>query len=656
MKNLKLRFKKIISIVIICTFIIGTYNLNVNAHEKLHIANIKNKIHKYKNFMLNKNEDKEYEDAMNYVNGMKVIASTEGTTDVEKRLSTIKIYNIQGASLKSQYEGQFISNIEGIVTATEKNMFYMQDQRGDNNPRTSDAIVVYSPSHNVKVGDLVYVDGKIEERGFKNELTITQIKAAKINIDRHNQALPPPVKIGYGGRLIPDKYIDVDIDDFNIVRDALDFYESLESMRIQISNPSSVGPTSRFNELSVIVKNKKGKIRTEHGGILLTEKSFNPEVLHLKKPLTNEKYPEVKTGDSFKGDIVGILSYDYGNFIIRNTSPLPVLIDGGSYRESTTLKSDNNKLTIATYNIENYGGDEGVKGDKTIKLAKSVVKNMQMPDIIGLVEVQDNDGDKDSGISDASKTLMNLIKAIENEGGITYNYVSIAPVNNDDGGAPGGNIQTAFLYNSKKLNLVKAPHGDAITPVKLVGEGSNTKLTLNPGRIDPQNLVFKETRKPLVAQFEFRGQNIFAIVNHPNSKRRDDPLFGKIQPPVFNTEPRRVAIAAAINSFVKDIISKDPKANIILMGDMNDFEFSKSVKTLAGSELTIMTNSLADSKRYSYVYNGSSQALDHILVSNSLSINTLADAIHINSDFTEVNGRASDHDPVMIQINFNQNK
>ena len=46
--------------------------------------------------------------------------------------------------------------------------------------------------------------------------------------------------------------------------------------------------------------------------------------------------------------------------------------------------------------------------------------------------------------------------------------------------------------------------------------------------------------------------------------------------------------------------------------------------------------------------------LDHILVSNNLVDKTEIDILHINADFTDMAGRASDHDPVMVQIGFEE--
>lgn len=52
-------------------------------------------------------------------------------------------------------------------------------------------------------------------------------------------------------------------------------------------------------------------------------------------------------------------------------------------------------------------------------------------------------------------------------------------------------------------------------------------------------------------------------------------------------------------------------------------------------------------ERYSYVYEGNSQVLDHILVSPNLDTRVDYDVVHINSEFAN---QTSDHDPQVIRL------
>ena len=192
------------------------------------------------------------------------------------------------------------------------------------------------------------------------------------------------------------------------------------------------------------------------------------------------------------------------------------------------------------------------------------------------------------------------------------------------------------------------PAGDATTAVGY----ENGKLTHNPGRIDPLNPAFNSSRKPLAAQFDFQGENVVVIANHWNSKGGDTGFFGSTQPVVLGSEVQRKQIAQIVHDFIADVKTDNPEANVVALGDFNDFEFSDALQIFKGDLMTNMVETVPAVDRYSYVYQGNSQVLDHILVSNHLAAATEIDMIHVNADFTEMSGRASDHDPVLAQIDF----
>ncbi|MDS8868607.1 endonuclease, partial [Streptococcus pneumoniae] len=77
-------------------------------------------------------------------------------------------------------------------------------------------------------------------------------------------------------------------------------------------------------------------------------------------------------------------------------------------------------------------------------------------------------------------------------------------------------------------------------------------------------------------------------------------------------------------------------------------------KALEGDILTNKVNDVPEEDRFSYYYQGNSQVLDHLLVTNNLADNTELDMVHINSMFMEEHGRASDHDPLLAQITFDK--
>ncbi|KAB2338426.1 endonuclease [Cytobacillus depressus] len=558
----------------------------------------------------------------------------------------IRIHDIQGAGHFSPFADQNVADVEGIVTkVVDGSNFYMQDLQPDDDPNTSEGILVYKKSHGVKVGDVVKVSGQVKEwvldgyaEKLQTDLPVTEINATRIVVTASNQPLPEPVIIGVD-RIMPLEVIDNDgLTIFDPEEDGIDFFESLEGMLVQVNNPKVVAP-QKYGEVIVVPENIP--VNTTAGGLRISETDFNPERITID--IGDNKFI-AKMGDHFQGSIQGVVSYGFSNYkILSDRAALPPLIEGANEREVTSIIPDEDQLTIASYNVENFSTktDDG----KVARLAEAIVTNLKQPDIVGLTEVQDNDGPTDSGTTDASQSAAKLIAKIEALGGPKYTYTDIAPEDKVDGGQPGGNIRVGFLYNEERVSLVPGTKG---TATQAVGYEKG-KLTLNPGRIDPNNPAFKSSRKPLAAQFEFNGESVIVVANHFNSKGGDLPLFGKVQPPVLNSEVQRMQIAAIVNNFVKDVQAKDPNANIVLLGDFNDFEFSNPLKALKGQELTNMIEKVPAEERYSYNYQGNAQVLDHILVSNNLADLTEVDIVHINSGFMEEHGRASDHDPVLIQ-------
>jgi len=244
-----------------------------------------------------------------------------------------------------------------------------------------------------------------------------------------------------------------------------------------------------------------------------------------------------------------------------------------------------------------------------------------------------------------------LIAAIQAAGGPTYEYRQIDPVDDQDGGEPGGNIRVGFLFRTDRgLEFIDRPGGDSTTSVTVVERPSGPQLSASPGRIATTNPAFNATRKPLAGEFRANGKKLFVIANHLSSKGGDQPLFGRFQPPARSSEVARHAQAQAVNDFVDAIVAVDPHANVIVLGDINDFEFSETVALLEGGVLTSLMETLPPQERYSYVFEGNSQVLDQILVSNNLLASPIDyDPVHVNSEFAD---QASDHDPQVARLDL----
>jgi uncharacterized protein len=138
------------------------------------------------------------------------------------------------------------------------------------------------------------------------------------------------------------------------------------------------------------------------------------------------------------------------------------------------------------------------------------------------------------------------------------------------------------------------------------------------------------------------------VANHWNSKSGDNPLFGRFQPPVAVTETQRAGQATAVADFVQDIFALQPNASVVIAGDLNDFDYSAAVGILTATGMVDLPNTLPDGERYTYVFEGNSQVLDHILISPAIAARGFVyDVVHVNSEFAD---QASDHEPQVARI------
>lgn len=570
------------------------------------------------------------------------------------KTENVTIEEIQGEDHYSPYTGAQVAGVTGVITHFYNTAnFFIQTTTPDNNPATAEGIAVNLPNaaSSYSVGDVVTVSGQVQEHFYEGysdnrqtDLPITRMGNSTV-AKTGTADLPAPVRIGVD-REIPTSIIDNDaLTSFDPNEDGIDFWESLEGMLVSVPNAQVVGP-QKYGEVIVVNTEATNNELNLLGGINISADDYNPERVIFD--IDNESYV-TKSGDRFKTAPVGVVGYGFGNYkVFTNVNTLPELEVGTHPDETTTIEKAEEKLTVATYNVENFSANAAeTSNEKVERIAKSFVDQMKSPDIIGLVEVQDNDGSVASNNPDASQSYERLIAAIVAAGGPEYSYTDIAPVYNQDGGQPGGNIRVGYLYNEDRVELVAGTKGGSTEAVQWTEDGS---LTLNPGRI--LDLPQPNTRKPLAAEFMFNGEKVVVITAHLNSKSGDQGLFGKNQPPVLGSEAERIELATMINEFIQRGLEKDPNLNVVVAGDMNDFEFTPALTALKGDILANMIEEVPVEDRFTYYYQGNNQVLDHILVTKNLLANTIVDILHINANKMEEHGRASDHDPVLIQIDF----
>ena len=567
------------------------------------------------------------------------------------------IGEVQGESHESPLAGKEVIINNVVVTKTDKTGFYVQDKVSDNNPRTSDAVYVASKDK-VESGDLLKVQGTVKE-GYMEEysvkpgqtfkkpagsLTVTQIINATIT-KLGKADLPKALNIS---EKMPKDIVDNTPTKYNPETEALDYWESLEGMRVEVTKPKVTGPQYK-GDIYVLPGDYKGQKLNNIGGVNLRPGVQNTEVL----PITVGNKFVAKAKDYFNENITGVVTYKNKTYKI-DPSSVPAIQDGGLKREVSKIYPSEDKLTIASYNIENFSannkGHDETPEEKVDKIANSFIKEVHSPDIITLIEVQDNNGGVNDGTVDGVKSGEKLAQRIKSLGGPDYKYTEIAPVDGKDGGKPGANIRVAYLYNPKRVTLIGKEKGGSEEAARFV----NGHLEKNPSRVDPTSVYFEKVRKSLAAEFDFKGERIVVIANHLKSKLGDDAIYGSNQPSVENTRPKRIEEAKILNAFIKEGLRQNPNLKFVLTGDFNDFEFSDSVKTIVGNELVNLMAEHEAGDRYSYFYRGSNQSLDNILISKNIKDKVVFSPVHINASFMEEHGRASDHDPVVVQIDFSK--
>lgn len=568
----------------------------------------------------------------------------------------VRVHDIQGAAHTSPLAGQPVTDVPGIVTATSSNGFWLQDPQPDADPATSEGVFVFTRTRpTVAAGDAVTVTGQVSEfrpGGDATNLTTTEIVSPTVAVQSSGNPLPAAIVIGKDRRP-PQKTIENDATGdvetsgtFDPATDGIDFYESLEGMRLELDDPVVVGPAVSFGEIPVLARDGAGAgVRTARGGIVARQDDFNPERIILDDTLA--RTPRVNVGDHFAGAVTGVLDYSFGDYKLEVTAS-PVAVADGPARE-TTRAAGPGELSVATFNVENLAPTN--PQSKFDTLARLIVGNLRSPDLINVEEVQDNNGATDNGTVAADQTVAKLVAAIAAAGGPAYEWRSIDPQNDTDGGEPGGNIRQGFLFRTDRgLSFVDRPGGDATTPVGVVDAGGHhAGLTLSPGRIDPANAAFTTSRKPLAGEFTWHGRRLIVVANHWNSKGGDQPLFGRFQPPTLASEAQRVAQATVVGGFVKQVRAIERNALVIVAGDLNDFPWSPPIRTLTGGTgLVDLPALLPLPERYTYDFEGNSEVLDHILLSSSLAARPhVYDVVHVNSEYAD---QASDHEPGVVRL------
>ncbi|UED88247.1 endonuclease/exonuclease/phosphatase family protein [Streptomyces profundus] len=575
---------------------------------------------------------------------------------------TVRVHHIQGDTRISPLLGQSVEDVPGVVTGVRafgSRGFWVQEPDEDGDPATSEGIFVYTgDAPSVAVGDEVLVSGTVDEYypggAERGGQSVTQLTGPEVTVVSSGNALPPPVELDASA--IPERYApegdpaaDGSIEGLRLAPDvyALDAFEAWEGMVVRLLDAPVVGPSTEYGELWVTLR--PGDHPTPRGGTRYASyAASNPGRLKVESliPFAERPFPEANVGDLLAGETVGPLDYDeFGGYTLA-ARELGTVADGGLTPERTRPQR-RGELAIAAYNVENL--NPGDPAEKFERLAEAVVTNLASPDILAVEEIQDDSGPADDGTVTATETLRLFTEAIVAAGGPRYAWRGVDPADGEDGGQPGGNIRAVLLFNPERVSFVDRPGGDATTATEVVTRGGVATLSHSPGRIAPADAAWTDSRKPLAGEFRFRGETVLVIANHFASKGGDQPLHGRFQPPNRGSETQRLAQARAVREFVREIDAADARrpANVVVLGDLNDFEFSAVTRELTADGLLVNAlGTLPPSERYTYVYEGNSQVLDQTLVSPTVRRPEL-DIVHVNAEFAD---QASDHDPQVLRF------
>jgi predicted extracellular nuclease len=519
--------------------------------------------------------------------------------------SGVPIWAIQGSADRSPYVRSEATTV-GVVTGVfpELSGFWIQEIESDEEPDTSAGLFVLLEEFELPVaqGDLVRAKGKVRE--ISSQTTLHTLAPEDIEIISSDNELPEPVEY--------DPPVDME--------EALFYKEALEGMLVTVSEPAvAIGPTTRYGEY-VLVREGWGVDSVRRGGeaghfIFVDDGS---EATHENQSTLT--YTPVARGDLITG-LTGPLAYTFGQHKIEPISTGEIASLERALPSLPPTRA--NEFSVATFNVENLFdlldphptspplptvGEYHLKLDK---IAEAIVA-MGAPTIIGLQEVENID------------VLEDLV---EQEQLTNFDYVPFLVEGEDPRG-----IDVAYIVRSDRATV----------------EGANSYPA-------PEGLMTRHTLVITTTIHLSQGDvTVYVLNNHLSSLSSGEEA----------TEPRRTAQAAWNTTLIDRIRKVDPDGNFIVLGDLNSFINTPPLQAIEKAGLRHVYDFLGSEEEwpYTYVFQGATQTLDHILVSEELFARlALVDALHIDADYPIMNPEDSsarhvsdqDHYPLISIFSFN---
>jgi predicted extracellular nuclease len=615
--------------------------------------------------------------------GLGTITNDDGTTFTP-------IHTIQGSGATSPLTGMSVVT-RGIVTGVKSNGFFIQDASPDADPATSEGVVVFTssaPPAAAAVGNLVQVTGTVSEfvpGADSLQPPLTEITAPTVAVISTGNPLPTAVALT---NTFPDP------------AGAHDQLERLEGMRVSVASLTVVGPTlGTLTEASAtststgvfygVVTGVPRPFREpgipapdpvpSGGGSIPPIPRFdaNPERIRVDSdglaggPLLDPGAGAVVTG------LVGPLDYTFRTYtILPQTGTAPVVTGGPT--PAPVTPQNGQEFTVASYNMERFFDTVDDAGTSDVALTAAAytkrlgkaslgIRNfLRNPDVIGIEEMEHLSTLQDV----AARVSADALAA----GQPDPQYAAYLVEGNDIGG-----IDVGFLVKTAPV----VPGTPRVTVTEVVQELDGTLL------VNPDNSTsLLNDRPPLRFTGVVHHANgasfpLSVIVNHLRSLgdvSSEDPGSSGWSTDGARVRAKRQKQAEDLANLVQARQVADPTARIVLVGDFNAFEVNDglvhSLGVIAGTpapdnetavpgdgvdlvnpDLVNLHTTPPPAERYSYVFDGNAQSLDHILVNQPLITSTLVrreEHARIDADFPETarnDGttalRLSDHDPVV---------
>ncbi len=546
--------------------------------------------------------------------------------------ATVAICQIQGTGLTSPYAGKSVQT-QGVVTAdfdeTGHKGFFLQAANCDINPASSDGIFVYlgEAVQVVSLGDSVQVTGVVQEYYGMTEIsTSSQV----VELLAQNQPLPAPEELNppFDNAL------------------AKAYLEAREGMLAGMGAARVVGPTSSRAE-TWLVRADLGVMRVFQDDLVGTG-----EIVCVDAEGLYQITPEARVGDQVMG-LQGVLAYSFGQYVLHLLTA-PTLNPVSDVRSGTEIDLESG-FRFGSLNLENlFDTLDDPARDDTVLTATEYQRKLEKLAL---------------AIHALGEPAFLAVQEAEN-GAVLGHLVNHPTLEAEYGvawldGPDRRGLDVALLFRTDVVAVLDFQQYQGCTSlVDGLGPDGNLDMlhpanaqtcdTNSDGVLDGNRLF---SRPPLLLHLQVAleggGEDLWVLANHWKSKTEDSEA-------IAYTLPRRLEQARFTAALAQSILGADPQAALIVLGDLNDFPSSQPLAILAEAGLLNLMPRVARDQRYSYIYQGISQVLDHVLISPVLQRQGLWPAIvHLNADFPEiVSGqsgtatRSSDHDPVVVEFSL----